>query len=244
MSEKIIAIIPARGGSKSVPRKNIKLLAGDPLIAYSILEAKRSRYIERVMVSTEDQEIADIAQSYGAEVPFLRPEELADDHALDIDVFQHCLRWLAEHEDNRPEIVVHLRPTAPLRLAEHIDKAVELLMAHPEASCARTVCPAPQHPLKMWRMDEGQLHSFIPETVYGIREPYNSPRQSLPAAYVQNGSVDAIRSSVILEENSMSGNMIVGVVMDESESINIDSPIDFMIAEALMEQRGDRKENR
>ena len=239
----ILAIVPARGGSKSVPRKNIKLLAGEPLIAYSIREALKSLYITRVMVSTEDEEIADVSRQYGAEIPFMRPPVLADNHALDIDVFQHCLRWLADKENYVPDIVVHLRPTAPLRRAEHIDKAIELLMAHPQATCARTVCEAPQHPLKMWRLIDGRLSTYIPESVYGISEPYNSPRQVLPKAYVQNGSVDVIRPWVIVQENSMSGDHIVGMEMDEMDSVNIDSAIDFMIAENRMRERSALQES-
>ncbi|MCF7810474.1 acylneuraminate cytidylyltransferase family protein [bacterium] len=235
--KEILAIIPARGGSKSVPRKNIKLLGGKPLIAYAIQEAAKSKYINRCIVSTEDQEIADISLKFGAEVPTLRPRELAEDHVKDLPVFQHLLSWLADNENYRPDFVVHLRPTAPLRTVEHIDKGIEILMSSPDTDAVRSVCPAAQHPLKMWRVDDGKLVSYVPSSVYGIEEAYNHPRQKLPPAYIQNGSVDVIRTSVILEQNSMSGKNIKALVMEESESVNIDSPMDWAMAEILIKHR-------
>ena len=233
----ILAVIPARGGSKGVLRKNIKMLAGEPLIAYSVRAAQGSPHIDRIVVSTEDDEIRDVALRYGAEVPFKRPPELADDHALDLAVFQQCLQWLEEHESYRPEAVVHLRPTAPLRTSDHIERCIELFLQPPAVDCVRTVCPAPQHPLKMWRIADGYLAPFVPESVSGLKEPYNMPRQDLGAAYVQNGAVDVIRADVIRDQDSMSGQTIRPLVMSEDESVNIDSPIDWQVAELLMEER-------
>lgn len=233
----ILAVIPARGGSKGVPRKNIKMLAGEPLIAYSVRAAQGSPHIDRIVVSTEDDEITDVALRYGAEVPFRRPPGLADDHALDLAVFQHCLRWLEEHESYRPDVVVHLRPTAPLRTSDHIERCIELFLRPPAVDCVRTVCPAPQHPLKMWRISDGYLAPFVPELVSGFKEPYNMPRQDLGAAYVQNGAVDVIRAGVIRDEDSMSGKTIRPLIMREDESVNIDGPIDWRVAELLMEER-------
>ena len=150
----ILAIVPARGGSKSVPRKNIRLLAGKPLLAYALEAARGCRHVHRIVVSTEDPEIADMARRHGGEVPFLRPSELALDHVSDLPVFQHCLRWLGANEDYHPDIVVHLRPTAPLRTSEHIDRGIEQLLNTPEADSVRSVCPAAQHPLKTWAVNE------------------------------------------------------------------------------------------
>ena len=232
----ILGLILARGGSKGIPRKNIKLMHGKPLIAYTIIEALRSSYISRLAISTDDRNIASVAEEYGAEVPFVRPAELAEDHVPDLPVCQHCLRWFEDNEGYQPEIVVHLRPTAPLRTVKHIDMCIEVLMESPGADSVRTVCLAPQHPLKMWQIDSGVLLPFIPETVYGIDEPYNRPRQSLPTAYIQNGSVDVVRTSVILN-GSMTGLHLKGVVMDESESVNVDSPTDWAIAEIEMSRR-------
>lgn len=159
----ILGIIPARGASKSVPRKNIKPLAGVPLIAYSIREALKSAHITRLIVSTEDEEIAGVARRFGAAVPFMRPAELALDHTTDFPVFAHCLEWLRTHEGYVPEIVVQLRPTAPLRRVEHIDGAVDLLLRSPAADCVRSVCPVGQHPLKMWTCEGPWLRPFVPE---------------------------------------------------------------------------------
>lgn len=234
---KILGVIPARGASKSVPRKNIKLLAGKPLIAYTIIEAANSKYLDRIVVSTEDQEIAHVATSYGAEIPFLRPAELALDETTDLPVFQHCLAWLKEQEDYVPELVVHLRPTAPLRAAAHIDEAIKLLLESSEADSVRSVCLAGQHPLKMWGLQSGWLAPYIPPDVFGIGEAYNAPRQTLPKAYIQNGAVDVIRASVITQKNSMSGRRIRAFVMDELDSVNIDSPLDWALAERLIQQR-------
>lgn len=237
---KVVAIVPARGGSKSVPRKNVKLLAGRPLIWYTITEAKRSRLVDRVIVTTEDLEIATVSGECGAEVPFLRPAELASDSASDLEVFQHCLQWLHENEGCLPDLVVHLRPTAPLRRAEHIDAAIELMKnSPPDVDAIRSVTTAPVHPLKMWRITDDLLQPFVPGDIYGIPEPYNLPRQVLPLAFIQNGSVDVIRARVILKQNSMTGSRIRPLVMPESESVNIDSPIDWAMAERRMQQRGE-----
>lgn len=233
----ILGLIPARGGSKSVPRKNIRALVGEPLIAYTIREARRSRHITRVVVSTEDEEIASVARRYGAEVPFLRPAELAEDYVTDLPVFRHCLDWLRAEQGYAPEVVVHLRPTAPLRTAAHIDRGIELLLESPQADAVRSVCPVGQHPLKTWRIVEGALAPFVPEDVFGIAEAYNQPRQKLPAAYVQNGAVDVVWARVIVEQGSMTGRSIRPLAMHEDESVNIDSPLDWELAEILMRRR-------
>ena len=228
-------MIPARGGSKSIPGKNIRLLRGKPLLAYTIQEAVRSRYLQRLVLTTDDPEIAEVGRRFGAETPFIRPAALAGDTVTDLPVFRHCLEWLAANQGSlTPDIVVHLRPTAPLRTVEHIDRGIGLLLAHPEADAVRSVCPAGQHPLKMWRVQGDSLRPFVPEDAHGIREAYNRPRQELPAAYVQNGSVDVVRARVIMEDGSMTGRVIVPLVMDEAVSVNIDSPTDWRLAEIML----------
>src|SRR5512136_441882 len=193
----VLAIIPARGGSKGIPRKNIRPFAGYPLIAYSIAAGLQARMVTRVIVTTDDEEIAGVARSYGAEVPFLRPAELAQDGTLDLPVFQHALEWLDQHEDYHPDVVVHLRPTPPIRPPDLVDRSVSLLLAHPEADSVRGITPAHQNPFKMWLMD-GEDQPIRPlTTVAGIDEPYNSPRQILPTAYTHTGLIDTIRPATI-----------------------------------------------
>lgn len=231
----ILAIIPARGGSKKVPGKNIRPLNGVPMIHHSIREAKRSRLITRVVVSTDDEAIATVARQGGAEVPFLRPAELAGDHVTDLPVFQHAIRFLEETEGYRPAIIAHLRPTAPLRRAEHIDAGIEMLLGS-DADSVRSVTLAGQHPHKMWRFEGAELRPFMPHLTLAD-EQFNQPRQLLPPAFIQNGSVDVVRREVIMDLHSMTGRKILGLLMDEMESVNVDHEEDFLLAEVLLRRR-------
>lgn len=230
----VLAIIPARGGSKGIPRKNIRNFAGHPLIAYSIAAALQSQRVTRVIVSTDDAEIAEVARAYGAEVPFLRPAELAQDSTLDLPVFQHALAWLTANEAYAPDVVVQLRPTSPIRPVGLVDEAVHILLEHPEADSVRGVVPAGQNPHKMWRIDlqTGQMKNLL--DVPGVPEPYNAPRQLLPPVYWQTGHVDAIRPSTILEKNSMSGEVILPVMIEPRYTVDIDSLADWKRAEWLV----------
>ncbi len=230
----VLAIIPARGGSKGIPRKNIRPFAGYPLIAYSIAAGLQAETVTRVIVTTDDEEIAEIARSYGAETPFLRPAELAGDRTLDLPVFQHALTWLAEHEDYHPEAVVHLRPTTPIRPPDIVDRTIHLLLAHPEADSVRGLTPAHQNPFKMWLMD-GEDKPIRPlTTLPGIEEPYNAPRQSLPFAYFHNGLIDAMRPATILQLNSMSGKTILPIIFDPVYAADLDTPDDWRRAEQMV----------
>jgi N-acylneuraminate cytidylyltransferase len=229
----VLALIPARGGSKSIPHKNIIPFAGHPLIAYSIAAGLASETVTRVIVSTDDEEIADVARRYGAEVPFLRPESIAQDDTPDLPVFQHALTWLSEQEGYHPEITVQLRPTSPFRRLRHIDQAVYTLLEHPEADAVRTVCVPFQNPFKMWRIGpDGCVHPLL-DTEFS--EPYNMPRQALPEVYWQTGYVDAVWSDTIIEKNSMTGERLLPLIIDPSEWIDIDSPDDWRRAERLVE---------
>ncbi len=231
----ILALIPARGGSKGIPRKNIRPLAGFPLIAYSIAAALKSRLVTRTLVSTDDEEIAQIAQSLGAEVPFLRPPELARDDTLDLPVFTHALTWLKQHEDYHPEVVVQLRPTSPIRPPDCVDQAIEILTAHTMADSVRGIIPSGQNPYKMWRMDDlGQLKPLL--EVIGLAEPYNAPRQALPPTYWQTGHIDAIRISTILQKGSLSGDIIYPLLLDPRYAIDIDTVRDWTRAEWTISQ--------
>jgi CMP-N,N'-diacetyllegionaminic acid synthase len=209
----ILAIIPARGGSKGIPRKNVIPVGGRPLIAHSIEQARKSRLVTRTIVSTDDAEIADVARAHGAEVPFMRPAQYAQDLSLDIDVFRHALQWLADHEGYRPELVVHLRPTGPVRRVERIDQAIELMLEHPEADALRSVSAPIQTPYKMWQIDGGYLHPLL--TVEGVVEPYCMPRQSLPEVMWQNGYIDIVRPRTILDLGLMCGRTVLPFLIDE-----------------------------
>jgi len=231
----ILAIIPARGGSKSIPRKNIIDFAGYPLISYSIAAGLASETVDRVIVSTDDAEIAEISQRYGAEVPFTRPDVHSQDNTPDLPVFIHALEWLAEVEGYRPDIVIQLRPTSPFRRVVHIDGAVHRLIERPEADSVRTVCMPFQNPFKMWRIGpDGFMQPLGTELGISV-EPYNQPRQMLPEVYWQTGYVDAAWSETILSKNSMTGDAILPLIIDPSEWVDIDSPDDWRRAEMLIE---------
>ncbi len=229
----VLALIPARGGSKSIPRKNIRPLGGHPLIAYSIAAARAAETVTRTIVSTDDEEIAALSRRYGAETPFLRPAAYSQDATPDLPVFQHALQWLEEQEGYRPEIVVQLRPTSPFRRTAHVDAAVCRLLERPEADSVRTVCVPFQNPYKMWRIRPDGLMQPLLQTEFS--EPYNMPRQALPEVYWQTGYVDAAWSDTLLQKNSMTGERILPLVIDPSEWIDIDSPDDWRRAERLLE---------
>jgi N-acylneuraminate cytidylyltransferase len=230
----ILALIPARGGSKGIPRKNIRNFAGYPLIAWSIAAAKQASCVTRVIVSTDDEEIAAVAREHGAETPFLRPSEFAQDNTTDLPVFEHALAWLAENEGYKPEIVIQLRPTSPIRPKDCVDNAVKILMEHEEADCVRGVVPAGQNPHKMWRF-AGESQPLTPLLeVEGIAEPYNAPRQVLPPVYWQTGHIDAIRVSTIRQKRSLTGDVIYPLVIDPRYTVDIDNLSDWAKYEALV----------
>ncbi|MBK7319990.1 acylneuraminate cytidylyltransferase [Candidatus Villigracilis affinis] len=230
----ILALIPARGGSKGIPRKNIRNFAGYPLIAWSIAAAKQSELVTRIIVSTDNEEIAAVAREWGAETPFLRPAEFAQDKTTDLPVFEHALKWLEDVEGYRPDIVIQLRPTSPIRPHTMVDDAIRILLEHPDADCVRGVVPAGQNPFKMWRFNgEGKpLNPLL--TVDGIAEPYNAPRQILPPVYWQTGHIDAIRESTIANKKSLTGDVIYPLVIDPKYTVDIDTLPDWAKYEALV----------
>ena len=233
----VLAIIPARGGSKGIPRKNIRPFAGHPLIAFSIAAALQAETVTRVIVSTDDPEIAEVARHFGAETPFLRPAELAADCSTDLPVFQHALDWLAGQEDYHPEIVLHLHATSPVRPRGFVDRAVGLLRDHPGAECVRSVVSPGQNPYKMWKID-AQSGCMIPLlTVQGIVEPYNTPRQWLPEVYLQTGHVNAIRPATILG-GSMTGRVILPIIIQASYEVDLDTLADWERGEWLVTKGG------
>jgi N-acylneuraminate cytidylyltransferase len=227
--DKILALIPARGGSKSLPNKNILPFRGKPLVVHSIEEALRARNVGRVIVSTDSQKIAKISLQAGAEVPFLRPAEFAADHSTDLEVFHHALEWLDSHEAYRPAIVVHLRPTSPLRPEGLIDRGIEQLAAHPEADSLRTVVPAAHTPYKMWRINGSYLEPLMSHPSFP--EPYNMPRQLLPPFYWQNAYLDVTRWTTVMEKKSMTGKRIFALLMSSEEDVDVDNLLDLERAE-------------
>lgn len=227
----ILALIPARGGSKSIPHKNLLVVAGKPLIAYSIEQALASRHITRTIVSTDDEEIAQVARDFGADVPFLRPAEFAQDRSPDIDVFRHALEWLRDREAYTCELVVHLRPTGPVRRVDRIDEALELMLNRTDADSLRSVTRPAQTPYKMWRITDGYLQPLL--RVDGIAESYCLPRQALPEVFWQNGYVDIVRPDVVLRQGKMCGEKIIPFVVQEPV-LEIDYQDSVLLVEAAL----------
>jgi N-acylneuraminate cytidylyltransferase len=232
-SPRVLGIVPARGGSKSIPGKNIKPLGGVPLLAYSIAAGLQSEHVYRVVVTTDDPEIAAIARKWGAEVPFMRPPALAKDHVPDLPVFVHTLQWLEEHEQHRPDIVVQLRPTSPFRPVRSVDEAVEALVTNPDADSVRCVTLSGENPFKMWRIVDGQLKPLV-ET--SLNEPYNMPRQELPKTYWQTGHIDVMRTATILKKHSMTGTRILPYIIDSEYAVDLDTPVQWRYAEHLLRE--------
>ncbi len=230
----VLAIIPARGGSKGIPRKNVRSFAGYPLLAYSVAAGLQAKAVGRVIVSTDDEQIASIAREFGADAPFLRPADIAADDTTDLPVFRHALEWLHKNDGYRPDVVVQLRPTSPIRPPGLVDSAIALLLQHPDADSVRGVVPAAQNPHKMWRLN-GTARPMTPLLeVPGMREPYNAPRQSLPQIYWQTGHVDAIRTQTIISKASMSGDTVYPLVIGSQYTIDIDTLADWARYEALV----------
>jgi N-acylneuraminate cytidylyltransferase len=215
-------------------------VAGKPLIAYSIRHALACSGITRVIVSTDDREIAEVALEYGAEVPFYRPAEFAGDLATDLDVFRHALEWLGEEEGYAPELVVHLRPTGPVRDTALIERAIALMLRHREADALRSVGLAEQTPYKMWKIEDCYLRPLAPLAEFP--EAHSMPRQKLPAAYWQNGYVDIVRPRAVLELDSMVGRVVLPFVV-EGKIHELDYPDQIPALEqaVLAWERGERE---
>ena len=232
-----VAVIPARGGSKGLPRKNIADLGGKPLIAYTIEAANGSKYLDRVIFSTDDREIAEVARKWGADVPFLRPKELALDSSSAESVLQHAVKWLREKGGVSPDIVVLLLPTAPLREAVDIDRTIEEFLKHPDADSAVSVCEA-EHP-PMWtgeiQGDGKILFKFLQKSRVVTR------RQELPKAYRLNGAVYATAVKTIMEKDSRFGSRVYPYIMPQEKSIDIDSGLDLKMAEVILKSRRNGK---
>jgi N-acylneuraminate cytidylyltransferase len=237
----VLALIPARGGSKELPRKNVLPLAGKPLIAHTVGHALAASTVTRTVVSTDDDEIAEAALRAGAEVPFRRPAELARDDSPDVDAFRHALTWLAEAEAYEPDAVVHLRPTHPVRRVELVDQAVRALLEDPDADSLRSVSWPEQTPYKMWRLAGRYLEPLV--SVPGLADAHSLPRQSLPEVWWQNGYVDVVRPRTVLELGSMTGRRVLPFVVEAE--LEIDHEEDLRRVEELLREAvrppGDRR---
>jgi N-acylneuraminate cytidylyltransferase len=228
----VLAIVPARGESKGLPGKNLRPLAGHPLIAYSIAAALQAKLVNRVICSTDSEEIATVAREYGAEVPFMRPSELAQDNSPDIDFFNHTLTELAK-TGYRPDIIVQLRPSDPIRRNSLVDEGVQLMINNPTVDSVRTITKPDYSPYKMWVInDSGTLDPLL--TVQGVAEPFNLPRQELPEVWWHIGVLDIVRTDVVTQTNSLSGKTIIPLKVDRAKSADIDTFNDFERAEKIM----------
>jgi CMP-N-acetylneuraminic acid synthetase len=232
---KVLGLVPARGGSQGIPRKNARFLAGRPLLAYTADAAGKARRLSRVILSTEEPEIAEIGRRCGLEVPFLRPAELARDETPMLPVVQHALRWLEERGD-RFDAVCVLQPTSPFRSSGDIDACIAML-EDKNADAVVTVLPIPLEYNPHWayfQCGDGCIHVSTGEFAPIGR------RQDLPPAFHREGSVYVTRRDVVLEQNSLYGRTLLGHTVDPSRSINLDTPEDWSRAEALLAAAGAR----
>ena len=230
----VLAIIPAKSISKSLKNKNLRLINNKHLIYFSIAIAKKSKLIDRVICSTDSEKIKKIAEKYGAEVPFIRPKKYCGDKITDFDVFKHTLGWLKKNENYQPDLIVHLRPTSPLRYLEDINKIIKLLNKHPKADSARSISISNRTPYKMWKINnKGYLSSIISD--FNKKDFYNLPRQVLPKTYDHNANIDVIKTKTILEKKSVSGDFILPFIQ-KKPIIDIDNYEDLIYARKVMKK--------
>jgi CMP-N,N'-diacetyllegionaminic acid synthase len=223
----ILALITARGGSKGLPRKNIKLLSGKPLIALTIECARKSEYVDRVVVSTDDEQIAAISRKFHAETPFMRPKSLATSNAKSIDVVLHALDWLKKH-GQRYDLLLLLQPTSPLRTPEDIDRAIELLFKK-KAKAVVSVSETEHHPYWSNILPKNAcMKGFIPRSIM------NKVRQELPAFYRLNGAIFLVFSDHLKTHRNFYGKDTYAYIMPRERSVDIDTKIDFYLAEYLL----------
>lgn len=234
----ILAIIPARGGSKGIPNKNIAELAGKPLIGWTINNAKSSVNIDRVIVTTDSEKIADIARKFGAEVPFLRPKELAQDDTPGIKPILHVLDWLEEEENYSPDYVMVLQPTSPLRITKDIETVISIALEH-QADSVVSVSHTDRHPYWMKTITEdGYLEDWLPSQENSKR------RQELPSVYALNGAIYLAKTKLILEKNSFYDNRTFPYVMPTERALDIDTPWDLHLANLILKDRMEILEER
>ena len=234
--KKILAITLARGGSKSIFKKNIALLAGKPMLGYTVDAAKASRFIDRYIVSTDDTEIADVARQLGVDVPFLRPATLSTDTASSGDALFHAVQTMEEMDKCRYDIIVELMATNPLKTTEQIDQSIAMIAESGADSVIAVTRVLDQHPARIKRIENGRLIDFC------IEEPREARRQDLsPAAYIRCGSIYTLDRDFLMRTKHRYGSAhSLALVVDENESANIDSKADFYLAEAMLRERAAR----
>lgn len=228
---KILGLVTARGGSKGIPGKNIKPLAGKPLIAYTIGAAKESGIFDRLILSTDDERIAEVARGHGCEVPFLRPAKFAQDTTPHLPVVQHAVKWLKDNESYSPDWVMILQPTAPLRQAFHIREAIDL-MQKTGADSVVSVYEVPGHYNPHWQFvigENNRMAIFTGETFSGIIRR----RQDLPKTYTRNGAIYLFRTDLLFDpaDPNFYGDRISAYIMDDRYNVNIDNMVDWEEAE-------------
>lgn len=222
----ITAIIPARGNSKGIPKKNIVNIGGFPLIAYSIAAAKLSKKIDRVVISTDSEEIADIAKQFGAEVPFIRPKKFSGDKSPDLDFIKHALSWFKKNEGKIPTYLVHLRPTTPLRHPSDIDKAIQKIKKNPKATSLRSAHELRESPFKLFRKENEYFAGLFPREKRS--EYYNLPRQAFPTVYQPDGYVDILIPEHILKTGKLHGNKILSFISQNTGELDNAHDVEFI----------------
>lgn len=229
MSE-TIGLITARGGSKSIPQKNIKMLAGKPLIAWTIEAALQSKELSRVIVTTDDEKIAEVSKKWGAEVPFIRPIEFARDDSSSISAVLHAIQWMEEKEGFCPDYIMLLQPTSPFRTAEDIHQSIELAKKHCAVAVV-SVCAADSHPYLCQRvLADGTLADFVSTDVVYVR------RQDLPPAYTFNGAIYLSLRKTLLQAKTFTPEGTIAYVMPKERSLDVDTNWDWHLAELIMKE--------
>ena len=229
-NEKVLAVIPARGDSKGIPRKNLYPLNGKPLIAYTIEAALKSKLLTRSIISTDSEEIAEVAEKFGGDVPFIRPNVLANDTASSIDVVKHAVKELEKADGVRYNYAVLLQPTTPLRLSEDIDKVVQKLISTQCDTVITMVDVGAFHPARMYRIENDRLVGIMEESIAMRR------RQDLPPIYIRSGDIYACKRNIIFNRNTMLGNDCRPLVIPSNRAVNIDTLEDLLFAEYLLKQ--------
>lgn len=222
----VVAIIPARAGSKGVKNKNIRCLQGYPMIAYSIAACKMSQGVDRILVSTDSEEYAEIARYYGAETPFLRPAELAGDQSTDIEFMEHAIQWLNDNEGSVPEYFLHMRPTYPLRQIAVIEEAIRRMKEDDTATSLRSAHLASNTPYKWFNMREDGYYKSILDNL--TLDEANNPRQAFQDVYIPDGYVDLLRTSFIVNHDLMHGDRMIGYVVPGGIDIDALKDLEYL----------------